>query len=103
MITLHTVGESETSAIDVEIRHISRILYVCDQSPLHTRSAKKKHMRSISTAHMIGQEKTCAINNSIAHSSFLLNVYDSHLITHASKLWTICDVVRIANVWYFLD
>ena len=60
---------------------------VCDQSPLHTRSAKKKRV----------------INNSIAHSSFLLNVCHSHLITHASKLLTVCYVVRIANVWYFLD
>ena len=97
------VGKSKTSAIDVEIRHISRIRYVCDQSPLHTRSAKKKRVRSISTTHTISQEKTCAINNSIAHSSFLLNVCDSHLITHALKLLNVCDVVHIANVWYFLD
>ena len=86
-------------AIDVDIRHVSRIHYVCDQSPLYTRSARKKRLQSISTVHMISKEKMCAINNSIAHSSFLLNVCDSHLITHASKLWTVCDVVRIANVW----
>ena len=36
-ITLHTVCESETSAIYMEIKNISRIHYVCDQSPLHTR------------------------------------------------------------------
>ena len=53
--------------------------------------------------HTISQEKMCGINNSFAHSSFLLNVCDSHLITHASQLSTVCDVVRIANVWYFLD
>ena len=35
-ITLHTVCESEMSAIYMEIRNISRIHYVCDQSPLHT-------------------------------------------------------------------
>ena len=35
-ITLHTVRESETSAIYMEIRNISRIHYVCDQSLLHT-------------------------------------------------------------------
>ena len=35
-ITQHVVCESETSAIDVEIRNVSRIHYVCDQSPLHT-------------------------------------------------------------------
>ena len=93
------VCERETSAIYVEIRNVSRIQYVCGQSPLHTRSARKKCVRSLSTAHMISQEKTCAINNSITHSSFLLNVCDIHLTTHASKLLTICDVVRIANVW----
>ena len=64
-----------------------------------TRFLDPLHVRSISTAHMISQEKTCAINNNIAHSSFLLNVCDSHLITHASKLLTVCNVVRIANVW----
>ena len=35
-ITLHMVCKSESSAIDVEIRNVSRIHYVCDQSPLHT-------------------------------------------------------------------
>ena len=35
-ITLHTVCKSETFMIDVEIRNVSRIHYVCDQSPLHS-------------------------------------------------------------------
>ena len=35
-ITLHTVCKSKTSAIDVEIKHVSRIHYMCAQSPLHT-------------------------------------------------------------------
>ena len=44
-ITLHTVCESETSAIDVEIRNVSRIHYVCDQSPLHTRHPLENCLR----------------------------------------------------------
>ena len=44
-ITLHTVCESETSAIDVEIRHVSRIHYVCDQSPLQTRLSLENCLR----------------------------------------------------------
>ena len=35
-IILHTICESKTSAIDVEMRHVSRIYYVCDQSLVHT-------------------------------------------------------------------
>ena len=35
------VCESEMSVIDVEIRHVSRIHYVCDQSLMHTRPTKK--------------------------------------------------------------
>ena len=52
-ITLHTVCESEMSAIDVEIRHVSRIHYVCDQSLLHTQSAKKKHVRLTTSSHIV--------------------------------------------------
>ena len=44
-ITLHTVCESETSAIGVEIRNVSRIHYVCDQSPLHTRLSLENCLR----------------------------------------------------------
>ena len=43
-ITLHTVCESETSAIYVEIRNVSRIHYVCDQSPLHTRLSLENYL-----------------------------------------------------------
>ena len=43
-ITLHTVCGSETSAIDVEIRHVSKIHYVCDQSPLHTHDQPRKNV-----------------------------------------------------------
>jgi hypothetical protein len=52
-ITLHTVCESEMSAIIVEIRHVSRIHYVCDQSLLHTRSSKKKHVRLTTASHTV--------------------------------------------------
>ena len=44
-ITLHTVCESKTSAIDVEIKNVSRIHYVCDQSPLHTRHPLENYLR----------------------------------------------------------
>src|SRR3989337_184881 len=52
-ITLHTVCESKTSVIDVEIRHVSRIHYVCDQSILHTRSAKKKRVRLTTASYTV--------------------------------------------------
>jgi len=52
-IALPTVCESETSAIDVEIRHVSQIHYMCDQSLLHTRSAKKKRVRLTTTSHIV--------------------------------------------------
>ena len=44
-ITLHTVCESKTFAIDVDIRNVSRIHYVCDQSPLHTRLSLENCLR----------------------------------------------------------
>ena len=44
-ITLHTVCESEPSAIDVEIRNVSSIHYVCDKSPLHTRHPLENCLR----------------------------------------------------------
>ena len=44
-ITLHTVCENETSAIDVEIKDVSRIHYMCDQSPLHTRHPLENCLR----------------------------------------------------------
>ena len=37
--------KSETSVIDVAIRHVSRIHYVCDQSPLHTRLSLENCLR----------------------------------------------------------
>ncbi len=44
-ITLHTVCKSETPAIDVEIKTDSRIHYMCDQSPLHTRHPLENCLR----------------------------------------------------------
>ena len=57
-ITLHTVCKSETSAIDMEIRHVSRIHYVCDQSPPHTQSARK-NVCDQSPLHTRSAKKKC--------------------------------------------
>ena len=43
--TLHKVCEKRMSVIDVEIRHFSRIHYVCDQSPLHKRHPLENCLR----------------------------------------------------------
>ena len=68
-ITLHMVCESETSAIYVEIRNVSRIHYVCGQSPLHTRHPLENCLHQATLRKCLPQKTVCD-GQPLPHSFF---------------------------------
>ena len=94
-ITLHMVCKSKTSVIDVEIRNISRIHYVCDQSPLHTRHPLENCLRQATLRKRLPHKTVCD-GQPLPHSFFYAPCV-MHSITQAIKLLISCAMATLSQ------
>ena len=112
-ITLHTICESETSVIYVEIRNVSRIHYVWDQYPLHTRLSLENCLRYATLRKRL-PHKNCVWWTAFATQFLLRTMCDElnnandkivNIVCHGNAItndltWKIvCDVPMNGNVF----